>query len=178
MGAKYSERIAGTAISMPSYFHSDLLGQHHIYGVLGEKEKRPLGGWIPYCTVGHYPGDILWGAIKVGRYVFFPGQVMYQGGFSLEEDIPSIKKQARCCFNEFVRILGSIGATMENVVFIRTYSDPGYIDPVLEIAHEFFHNEKPAWNSIGNSGLYQRQMLLEVYGMAIVHEDHFRHYIY
>jgi enamine deaminase RidA (YjgF/YER057c/UK114 family) len=41
---------------------------------------------------------------------------------------------------------------------------------VLELAHEFWPNEKPAWTSVGCSGLYLRSMIIEIYGIAIVED--------
>ncbi len=163
------ERICGTGITMPGFFHPDILRQQHIYGVLGDAEQIPLGGWI--TTNQYYPLDIAWPAIKVGRYVFFSGQVMFDELFfepTLEVDVPSVKKQARVAFNEFQRILGTVGATMDNVASITAFSSVPYMDPVLEVAHEFFRNDKPVWTSMGHQGLFLPQHQVEIYGMAIL----------
>ena len=164
-----NERISGTGITMPGFFHQDILRQHHIYGVLGEAEQIPLGGWITFSQ--YYPLDISWPAIKVGRYVFFSGQVMFDELFfesTLEVDVPSVKKQTRHAFNEYQRVLSTVGATMDNVAFITAFTSVPYMDAVLEVAHEFFRNAKPAWTSVGHRGLFLPQHLVEIYGMAIL----------
>ncbi len=167
--AKVSERISASGIFMPGFFHPDILRQHRIYGVLGDEEKIPLGGWQIWNRF--YPLDVAWPAIKVGRYVFISGHALFDEMFfepTLEVDVPSIKKQARFAFNEFKRILNTIGVTMDNVVSVIPYSSVPYMDPILEVAHEFFHNAKPTWTPVGHGGLFLPQMLVEIWGMAIV----------
>jgi len=171
------EAYSGTCITMSGFHHEDILSQHHVYGVLGDITKIPLGGWTEWTLF--FPTNIELAGLKVGRYVFFPGQVMFDPLFretTLEKDIPSIRKQARYAFRCYEQILSTIGATMDNVVFIQPYSQPGYFDPIMEEAHKFFRNDKPVWTSVGFRGLYLRQFLLEVYGMAIVDKETIRPY--
>lgn len=171
------EAYAGTCITMPGFFHEDIISQHHVYGVLGDIKKIPLGGWMQWTLF--YPANIELAGLKVGRYVFFPGQVMFNPLYqetTLEEDIPSVRKQARYDFRQYEMILSTIGATMDNVAFIQPYSQVGWINPILEEAHKFFRNYKPVVTSVGHRGLYLRQFQLEVWGMAIVDEGSIRPY--
>ncbi|GAI82533.1 unnamed protein product, partial [marine sediment metagenome] len=65
----------------------------------------------------------------------------------------------------------------DNVVSITAYHrDCRDMDQVLEVVHEFWRNEKPAWISVGQTGLHVRQMLIEIYGIAIVDEDIYQPY--
>ena len=50
------------------------------------------------------------------------------------------------------------------------------MNAVLEVAHEFWHHEKPAWISVGQTGLHVKQMQIEIYGIAIVDEDVYQPY--
>jgi 2-iminobutanoate/2-iminopropanoate deaminase len=171
-GIRRGEEAAYTAIGMGGFFHPEILSSMRAYAVLGDKVKHTLGSWVGWKRF--YPADFDPGAIKVGRYVFFAGEVMFDELFfepTLEVDMASIKRQARHALNDYVRILGTIGATMDNVVWIQPFTKTWCMDPVLEVAHEFFHNEKPAWTFACNTGLFLLTHLCEIYGMAIVDED-------
>lgn len=174
--AKPSERFAGTSASQKNLWHPDILGQIHAYGVLGEKRQLPLGQWAAPYTY-KYPTDIVWPAVKVGRYVFIAGQVARDPQDKIndptgEEDIPGIRPQARYALRSMESLLRYLGASMENVVTVTAFHrDPREIDAVLEEAHRFWPNEKPAWFSVGQTGLHVPQMAVELYGMAIVDED-------
>jgi enamine deaminase RidA (YjgF/YER057c/UK114 family) len=172
LGVRRGEELNYTAIGMGGFFHPDVVSTMRAYAVLGEKEKTLLGNWVGWRRF--YPADNIPGAIKIGRYVFFAGEVMFDELFfepTLEKDMPSMKRQARYAFNDYVRMLGTIGATMDNVVWIQPFSATWGMDPILEVAHEFFHNEKPAWTYACNSGLFLVTHLCEIYGMAIVDDD-------
>ena len=88
----------------------------------------------------------------------------------------SSKRQARQGFSDYVRILNSIGASMYNVVWSQPFGPGWVIDPILEVAHEFFRNVKVAWTSTGNTGLWIPTFLCEIYGMAIVDEESYGPY--
>jgi enamine deaminase RidA (YjgF/YER057c/UK114 family) len=170
-GPKRSEHLACTTITMPGLWHPDILGQMHIYGVLGNKTQVNLGEWVTWHDF--YPVDMAPYAVKVGRYVFVSGAVMFDQLFNeptLEEDFPSIRKQARWAFQEYQRFLKTIGANMDNVVFIQPYAPVQFQEPIMEVAREFFHNEQPVWNPVGHRGLFLPNHLCEIYGMAIVDE--------
>ena len=144
--------------------------------MLGEKEKVLLGNWVGWRS---YPCETICAAIKMGRYLFVAGEVMYNELFfepTLEVDMPSIKRQARYAFSDYVRILNSVGASMDNVAWIQAFGPPWVIDPILEVAHEFLRNVKVAWTSTGNTGLWVPTFLCEIYGMAIVDEESFGPY--
>jgi len=69
------------------------------------------------------------------------------------------------------KLLGFIGADIDCVTSITPYhKDTRDMKKVLELAHEFWPNEKPAWTSVGCSGLYLRSMIIEIYGIAIVED--------
>ena len=178
--AKDRERYAGTSITQQAMFHPDILGQYHAYAVLGEKKQIPLGKWIPYCF--KYPLDIIWPAVKVGRYVFIAGQVMRDSKDTINDpsgelDVPGIKPQARFALHEMNQLLNFLGASIENVVSITAYhKDCRDMNAVLEVAHEFWQHEKPAWISVGQIGLQVKQMQIEIYGIAIVDEDVYQPY--
>jgi enamine deaminase RidA (YjgF/YER057c/UK114 family) len=168
-GAKLVEETNYTAIAMTGFFNPEILSTMRAYAVLGAEEKIPLGNWVGWKRF--YPADTVCGAIKVGRYLFFSGQVLFDPLFfepTLEPDMPSIKRQARYALSEYVRILGTVGASMDDVVWIQPFTSTWCMDPVLEVAHEFFHNEKPAWTAAGNTGLFLPTHLCEIYGMAVV----------
>ncbi|MCL5962529.1 MAG: Rid family hydrolase [Chloroflexi bacterium] len=174
-GPREGERYAGTSITQIGTFHPDLLGQYHAYAVLGDKKQIPLGKWIPYCF--KYPLDIIWPAVKAGRYVFIAGQVMRDPKDTINDpsgelDIPGIKPQARFALYEMRQLLSFLGASVDNVATITAYhKDCRDMDQVLEVAHEFWHGNGPAWLSVGQTGLHVKQMLIEIYGIAIVDED-------
>jgi len=178
--AKSRERYAGTSITQKDMFHPDILGQYHAYGVLGEKKQIPLGKWIPYCF--KYPLDIIWPCIKIGRYIFIAGQVARDPKDEINDptgelSIIGIKPQVRFALREMSQLMGFLGASMDNVVSITAYHrDCRDMDQVLEVVHEFWRNEKPAWISVGQTGLHVRQMLIEIYGIAIVDEDIYQPY--
>ena len=94
-----------------------------------------------------------------------------------ELDIPGIKPQARFALYEMKQLMSFLGASMDNVVSITAYhKDCRDMNAVLEVAHEFWRHEKPAWTSVGQRGLHVKQMLIEIYGIAIVDEDIYQPY--
>lgn len=179
-GPKDMERYAGSAFSMLGFFHEDVLGIYKVAAVLGKKTQIPLGKWIPYSV--KYPTDIIWAAMKAGRYVFIAGQVMRDPKDTINDptdelDVPGVKPQARYALHEMKQLLGFLGASMDNVTYITAYhKDCRDMDSVLEVANEFWHNEKPAWISVGQTGLHVKQMTIEIYGMAIVDEADYQAY--
>jgi len=174
--AKSAERFAGTSLAQKNLWHPDILGQYQARGVLGEKRQIPLGEWAAPYTY-KYPADIVWPAIKVGRYVFIAGQVARDPKDTINDptgelDVPGIKPQARYALSEMRALLRYLGASMDNVVSITAFhKDCHDMDAVLEVAHEFWRNERPAWFSVGQMGLQVPQMLIEILGMAIVDAD-------
>jgi enamine deaminase RidA (YjgF/YER057c/UK114 family) len=174
-GPRFGERYAGTSIVMKDCFHEDILIQFHAYGVLGDKRKIPLGKGVPYTF--NYPGDIIMPAVKCGRYLFIAGQVCRDPGDTIvdpsgEGTSVNIKQQARYALWEMEKLLSFLGADMTSVVSITAYhKDTRDIKEVLEVAHEFWPNEKPAWTSVGCTGLYLRAMTIEIYGLAIIDDD-------
>jgi enamine deaminase RidA (YjgF/YER057c/UK114 family) len=180
VGPKSGERYAGTSITQMGMFHPDILGQYHVMGVLGGKKKIPLGKWIPYCF--KYPLDVIWPAVKQGRYVFIAGQVMRDPKDTINDptgelDMAGIKPQARFALLEMNQLLSFLGADLNHVGTITAYhKDCRDMDQVLEVAHEFWRHEKPAWISVGQLGLHVKQMQIEIYGIAIVDEDVYQPY--
>jgi len=174
-GPRWGERYAGTSIVMKDCFHEDILGQVHAYAVLGNKRKIALGKGIPYTF--NYPSDVIMPAAKCGRYLFIAGQVCRDPGDTIydpsgERTSVNIKQQARYALWEMEKLLNFLGADMDCVTWITAYhKDTRDMKEVLEVAHEFWPNEKPAWTSVGCTGLYLRAMTIEIYGMAIVDDD-------
>lgn len=160
---------------MKDCFHEDVLGQFHAYGVLGKKRQIPLGKGVPYTF--NYPVDIIWPSVKSGRYVFIAGQVCRDPGDTIydpsgEGTSPNIKQQTRYALWEMEKLLSFVGADMDCVTSITAYhKDTRDIKEVLEVAHEFWPNERPAWTSAGCTGLYLRGMTIEIYGIAIIDDD-------
>jgi enamine deaminase RidA (YjgF/YER057c/UK114 family) len=174
-GPRWGERYAGTSIVMKDCFHEEILGQIHAYGVLGDKRKIPLGKGVPYTF--NYPTDNIVPAVKCGRYLFIAGQVCRDPGDTIydpsgEGTSVNIKQQARYALWEMEKLLNFLGADMDCVKSITAYhKDTRDIKEVLEVAHEFWPNEKPAWTSVGCTGLYLRAMTIEIYGLAIIDDD-------
>ncbi len=179
-GPREGERYAGTSITQLGMFHPEVLGQYHAYAVLDQKRQIPLGKWIPY--VFKYPLDVIWPAVKAGRYVFIAGQVMRDPKDTINDpsgelDTPGIKPQARFALYEMQQLLSFIGAKLDSVGTITAYhKDCRDMDAVLEVGHEFWHNAGPAWTSVGQIGLHVKQMLIEIYGIAIVDDDTYAPY--
>ncbi len=168
-GIRRQEKTNYTAISMSGFFDPGILATIRAYGVITDEPQVVLGEWVGWERF--YPADFIPAATKVGRYVFFSGEVLFDPLFfesTFESPMPSIKEQARYALNDYKRILNTIGVTMDNVVWIQPFAATWCQEPILEVAHEFFHNEKVAWTATGNTGLFLPQHLCEIYGMAIV----------
>ena len=168
------EHTAGTAISMRGLFRPDIAGQVRIIGVLGDINKEPLGGWVFWNS--WYPADQIPYALKIGRYVFIAGSVMFTpevfyDTVRLDQDIPGPRKQFRHCIEEYIKFLRTIGGERDNIVMLRPYTYSQFHEVFLETAQEYFHGQRVAWSSVGFAGSFLPQFMLELYGMCIVDED-------
>ena len=168
------ENTAGTAISMRGLFRPDIAGQVRIIGVLGDIKKEPLGGWVFWNS--WYPADQIPYAVKIGRYVFIAGSVMFTpevfyDTVRLDQDIPGPRTQFRHCIEEYIKFLRTIGGERDNIVMLRPYTYSQFHQVFLETAQEYFHGQRVAWSSVGFAGSFLPHFMLELYGMCIVDED-------
>jgi hypothetical protein len=89
-----------------------------------------------------------------------------------EEVIPGIKSHPTIDLHKMRQLLSFLGTTMDNVISITGYhKECRNMDAVLQVAHEFYEYEKPAWNLIDQTGSRVKQVLIEICGMALVDED-------
>ena len=100
-------------------------------------------------------------ASKAGNYIFVSGQV----GFTdpdTGKDIEGIEAQTKQCLNNMKRVLGSMGASLSDVVKVTIFlENRDDFAKMNEVYQGYFRGNKPARSTVV-TGLINPKMLIEV----------------
>jgi enamine deaminase RidA (YjgF/YER057c/UK114 family) len=105
---------------------------------------------------------------KVGDTVWLAGQtpVGDDGNFV---GVGDIKAQVERCLERIGICLKEVGATPQDVVFIRTYiTDMRFAPVVSEARRNFFQGHRPSSTLLGVVALSQPEFLVELEAVAVI----------
>ena len=88
------------------------------------------------------------------------GDILYWGDASA---------QARYCFEQIEAGLQMLGGSLGDVVEVTAFhTDPRDWEDVAAAAREALAGNRPAWTSVGTTGLYQEGYLHEIHALAAI----------
>ena len=104
-------------------------------------------------------------AVVDGDDVFLSGTTGYDyGTMTMPEEAAD---QARNIVKTFAAVLAEAGATLADIVRLRTFvTSAGYCEPVLRVQGEFFGNIRPAATIVVVSALLRPEMKVEIEATA------------
>jgi len=107
-------------------------------------------------------------AVRVGDLVFVSGQLSVDQNGQIR-DRGDVTAQARNCFESLRDVLTQAGGSLEDVVEVQSFhTDLRHIDPVYDVAREFFTSDYPAWTPVGSTGLPNPDALVSIRAIAHV----------
>lgn len=109
--------------------------------------------------------------VKVGDLVFISGQTSVDSDRKplAPGDVTSQASNALASIQEIVEMAG--GSMADVVDIISFHKDLQDLDPVFEVAREFFDGEYPAWTAIGTVGLPSSELLVSIRAIAHLGPD-------
>jgi len=100
-------------------------------------------------------------AVAIGDDVFVSGTTGYDYATMTMPADPA--EQARAIYATFAEVLGQAGASLADVVRLRTYvTDPAFCAPVLAVQGEVFGDIRPAATIVVVSALLTSEMKVEI----------------
>jgi enamine deaminase RidA (YjgF/YER057c/UK114 family) len=113
------------------------------------------------------PGPGMSAAVRAGRTIWLAGQVATDETGSVVGE-GDCTEQARQCFRNVERLLGSLQARMTDVVEVMAFlSDPSYAASYLKVRQEVFPDAPPATTTVV-ARLLDPRYLVEVRVVACV----------
>ena len=92
-------------------------------------------------------------AVRAGDLVFISGQTSLDASGAAQEP-GDVRAQARIAFERIQELVELAGGGMGDIVDLMSFhTDLSEIDPVLDVAREFFSSDYPAWSPMGTTGL-------------------------
>jgi enamine deaminase RidA (YjgF/YER057c/UK114 family) len=109
-------------------------------------------------------------AVRVGDLVFVSGQLSVDNNGKIR-DRGDVTAQARNCLESLRDVLTEAGGTLDDVVEVQSFhTDLRQMDPVFDVAREFFTSDYPAWTAVGSTGLPNPEALVSIRAIAHVGE--------
>jgi enamine deaminase RidA (YjgF/YER057c/UK114 family) len=151
-------------------FHHDVRGMDgaaeafvEAFDGVGPSEASAL------TTIGttglHSPGVV---KKESGTFVGISGQVSSDGDGEIVFG-GDVRAQATYCLQQLADGLELLGGSIANIVEVTAYhKDPRDWEVVSEVAAGVFGDERPAWTSIGTTGLYKEGYLHEIHALAVI----------
>lgn len=107
-------------------------------------------------------------AFRVGDLVFVSGQLSVDRDGAIR-DRGDVTAQARNCLESLRDVLSEAGGSLDDILEIQSFhTDLRRIDPVFEVAREFFASDYPAWTAVGSTGLPNPEALVSIRAIAHV----------
>lgn len=104
-------------------------------------------------------------AIKVGNTIYVAGQVGKRIDSSV--DVGDVAAQTAVAFDNLTRVLAAAGATLDDIVQMRTYlTDPTHV-PIFQQARRPFLKEIPPSTLLVVQALAEPEMLVELEVVAV-----------
>ena len=146
----------------------------HPRGALGQ--YRAILDLSAGARIGRAPESVWWREMPIsagtkkesGTLVGIAGQVSSDGA----GDIlywGDASAQARYCFEQIEAGLQMLGGSLGDVVEVTAFhTDPRDWEDVAAAAREALAGNRPAWTSVGTTGLYQEGYLHEIHALAAI----------
>jgi enamine deaminase RidA (YjgF/YER057c/UK114 family) len=160
-----SAAAALTTIGVPGLHSRGLLGQY-----------RAILDLSAGARIGRAPESVWWREMPIsavtkkesGTLVGIAGQVSSDGaGEILHAGDP--RAQARYCFEQIEAGLALLGGSLADVVEVTAFhKDIRDWEDVAAAARDALGDNRPAWTSVGTTGLYQEGYLHEIHALAVI----------
>jgi enamine deaminase RidA (YjgF/YER057c/UK114 family) len=164
-GVDPSAAAALTTIGAPGLHPRGALGQYR--GILDLSAG---------ARIGRAPESVWWRAMPIsavtkkesGTLVGIAGQVSSDGAGEILH-WGDASAQARYCFEQIEAGLQMLGGSLSDVVEVTAFhKDPRDWEDVAAAAREALAGNRPAWTSVGTTGLYQEGYLHEIHALAVI----------
>ncbi len=139
-----------------------------------------LADLSPGGRAGCTPDSIWWKGVlpiagaarkRQGRLVTVAGQVACNPDASIHAPGDPVR-QAVYIFESMRAALAGVGATMADIVEVSSFhKDPRFLPGVLDVAGNYFGDNKPAWTATAVPGLWMEGYLHEIAATAMVSAD-------
>lgn len=146
----------------------------HPRGAIGQ--YRAIADLAPGARVGRAPESVWWREMPIsavtkkaaGALVGIAGQVSSDGdGEILHRG--DAGAQAEYCFSQINAGLEMLGGSLADVVEVTAFhKDPRDWKDVADAAPSTLREARPAWTSVGTTGLYQDGYLHEIHALAVI----------
>jgi len=164
-GVSPGEAPALTTIGVPGLHPRGPIGQY-----------RAIADLATGARVGRAPESVWWREMPIsavtkkeaGALVGIAGQVSSDGdGEIVHRGDPGA--QAEYCFSQIHAGLEMLGGTLADVVEVTAFhKDPRDWEDVADAARTAFGESRPAWTSVGTTGLYQEGYLHEIHALGVI----------
>ena len=170
MEATYPDAVpanspAWTAIGATGLYSTDMMG---IY--------RAIADLSPGGRTAKIADSVWWKDMKIagvskkeeGTFVGIAGQVSSDGDGEIMY-WGDVAAQAEYCLQQLDDCLQLHGGSVADIVEVTAYhKDPRDWETVTEVAAGVFGDSRPAWTSVGCTGLYQEGYLHEIHALAVI----------
>ena len=156
---------AWTAIGATALYSADMMG---IY--------RAIADLSPGERTAKIADSVWWKDMKIagvskkegGTFVGIAGQVSSDGDGEIMHS-GDVAAQAEYCLQQLDDCLQLHGGSVADIVEVTAYhKDPRDWETVTEVAAGVFGDNRPAWTSVGCTGLYQEGYLHEIHALAVI----------
>lgn len=164
-GVAPSQASALTTIGVPGLYSRGLIGQYRAIADLSSGRR-----------IGRAPDSVWWREMPIsavtkkesGVLVGIAGQVSSDGdGEILHRG--DARAQAEYCLAQIDAGLGMLGGSLADVVEVTAFhKDTRDWEDVADAARVAFGACRPAWTSVGTTGLYQEGYLHEIHALAVI----------
>jgi enamine deaminase RidA (YjgF/YER057c/UK114 family) len=164
-GVGPSEASALTTIGTPGLSSPGMMGS---YRAIADLSAGP--------RVARVPDTVWWKSLPIagvvkkesGTLVGIAGQVSSDGEGEILH-AGDVRAQAAYCFQQLGDGLEMLGGSIADIVEVTAYhKDPRDWEVVSDVAAGVFGDERPAWTSVGTTGLYQEGYLHEIHALAVI----------
>lgn len=164
-GVEPSEAAPLTTIGVPGLVSRGLIGQYRAILDLSEGAR-----------IGRVPDTVWWREMAIsgvskkesGRLVGIAGQVSSDGDGEILH-AGDARAQAEYCFAQIGAGLELLGGSLADIVEVTAFhKDPRDWEDVAEAADAALDGSRPAWTSVGTTGLYQEGYLHEIHALAVI----------
>lgn len=164
-GVDPSEAAPLTTIGVPGLVRRGLIGQY-----------RAILDLSPGERIGRAPESVWWREMPIsavtkkesGRLIGIAGQVSSDGTGKILY-AGDARAQAEYCFSQIEAGLELLGGSLADLVEVTAYhKDPRDWEDVADAARDALGDNRPAWTSVGTTGLYQEGYLHEIHALAVI----------
>ena len=164
-GVSPSHAAALTTIGTPGLYSAGMMGSY-----------RAIADLSAGSRVARVPETVWWKKMPIagvakkesGSLVGIAGQVSSDGDGEILHS-GDVRAQASYCLQQLNDGLELLGGSIANIVEVTAFhKDPRDWELVTEVAADVFGDERPAWTSIGTTGLYQEGYLHEIHALAVI----------